>query len=209
MYRINEKLAIDKGLIVNNDKSKYNNLVKIYKYLLEYYISTRIDFLKYEELIKNSGLYIGINKKYKVLNEYLDLDYIFLINNLFVEKLSPDDIDRLMTKFKKDKISSELVDVIERTYKDIIYDNYINDKYQNIICKVCYGPVVPFNMVNNNSLVIKIYYGKNTINLDGDEFINLHEQQLAFFEELRLQIINEVKEKLDINCEVLLEKDLY
>ena len=209
MYRINEKLAIDKGLIVNNDKSKYNNLIKIYKYLLEYYISTRIDFLKYEELIKNSGLYIGINKKYKVLNEYLDLDYIFLINNLFVEKLSPDDIDRLMTKFKKDKISSELVDVIERTYKDIIYDNYINDKYQNIICKVCYGPVVPFNMVNNNSLVIKIYYGKNTINLDGDEFINLHEQQLAFFEELRLQIINEVKEKLDINCEVLLEKDLY
>lgn len=209
MYRINEKLAIDKGLIVNNDKSKYDNLVKIYKYLLEYYISTRIDFLKYEELIKNSGLYIGINKKYKVLNEYLDLDYIFLINNLFVEKLSLDDIDRLMTNFKKDKISSELVDVIERTYKDIIYDNYINDKYQNIICKVCYGPVVPFNMVNNNSLVIKIYYGKNTINLDGDEFINLHEQQLAFFEELRLQIINEVKEKLDINCEVLLEKDLY
>ena len=209
MNRINEKLAIEKELIINGDKSKYYDLVKMYKYLLEYYIGTRVEFLKYEELIKNSGLYIGINSKYKNLNEYLKLDYIFLINNLFVEKLSIEDINVLMTKFDRNNISNELILIVERTYKDIIYDNYIKGEYQNSIYKVCYGPVVPFNMVDNNALVFKIYYGKNLIDKDGSEFIELHEKQLSFFHNLISKLKDEIKEKLDINCEILLEKDLY
>ena len=209
MGRINEKLALEKGLIIDNDESRYNEVVKKYKYLLEYYVSLKVDLLKYEDLIKESGLYIGINTKYKSLNEYLNLDYIFLINNLFVEKLSIDDINTLMSKFDKNSITDEMMDIISRTYKDVIYDNYFKGEYQNIVCKVCYGPVVPFNMVDNNSLVFKIYYGKNLINLDGDEFIKLHEKQLAFFDELIDKIKNEVKEKLDINCDILLEKDIY
>ena len=68
-----------------------------------------------------------------------------------------------MTKFDKNNISDELISIIEKTYKDVIYDNYIHGQYQDIICKVCYGPVVPFNFVDNNALVFKIYYGKNTI----------------------------------------------
>ena len=32
----NEVLSIKKGLITDNNQSKYNDLVKIYKYLLEY-----------------------------------------------------------------------------------------------------------------------------------------------------------------------------
>lgn len=209
MQKINKKMAIAKGLFIVGDTTKYDELVKIYKYLLEYYINSKIDLSKYEELIKNSGLHIGINAKYKSLNEYLSLNYIFLINNLFVEKLSVENINLLMTKFDKNKISDELLNVVEKTYKDVIYDNYIQGQYQNIVCKVCYGPVVPFNMVDNNVLVFKIYYGKNMINLDGDEFIELHEKQLLFFNELISKLSSEVKEKLGINCEVLLEKDLY
>ena len=209
MQKTNKKMAVEKGLFIMDDATKYNELVKIYKYLLEYYINSKIDLLKYEELIRDSGLYIGINSKYKLLNEFLKLDYIFLINNLFVEKLSVEDINLIMTKFNKENISDELIGIVERTYKDVIYDNYFKGEYQNIIYKVCYGPVVPFNMVDNNAVVFKIYYGKNLIDKDGDDFIKLHEKQLAFFDDLINKIKNEVKEKLNVNCEVLLEKDIY
>lgn len=205
---INEKLAKEKGLITKEDKSKYDNLVKDYKYLLEYYINSIIDLSKYDDGIKNSGLYIGINPKYKSLNEYLKLDYLFLINRLFVEKLSVEDI-KLMDNFNKENITDELIKMVEKTYKDVIYSNYIDGEYKDIVCKTCYGPVVPFNFVDNDSLVLKIYYGKNLTNADGEEFIKLHENQLAFFHKLIDQIKKDFKEKLDIKCEVLLEKDLY
>ena len=209
MSRINKALTIEKGLIVNSNQSKYDLVVNIYKYILEYYINSKINLSKYDNLIKNSDLFIGVNTKYKSLNYYLNLEYIFLINNLFIEKLSIEDINLLIDKFDKNNISNELINIVERTYKDVIYDNYIKGQYQNIICNVCYGPPAPFNLVNNNVLVFKIYYGKNLITLDGDEFVELHKKQLAFFDDLINKLKTEVKETLNINCEVLLEKDIY
>lgn len=204
----NLELAKEKGLIVNEDKSKYDDLVKKYKYLLEYFLSTIIDFKKYENEIDNSNLYIGKNSKFKSLNSYLDLDYIFLISNLFVEKLSVNDINLLMS-FDNVNVTNELIDLIKRTYKDIIYDNFFKGEYKNISYKVCYGPIIPSNMVNNDSLAFKIYYGKNLTNFEDEEFIRVNENQLSFFNDLILKIKNEVKEKLNINCEILLEKDIY
>ena len=206
MSKINLELAKEKGLIINEDQSKYDELVKKYKYLLEYYIDSKMNLFQYEELINNSGLSIGKNSKYKSLHEYLKLDYIYLLNNLFIEKLSIEDINLLE---KIDLNNNEVINFIERTYKDIIYDNYFKGEYQNNIYKVCYGPVVPFNFVDNDSLVLKIYYGKNLIDVDGEEFIKLHEKQLAFFDKLIEKIKNDFKEKLNIKCEVLLEKDIY
>lgn len=208
MGRINEELARQKGLITERDTSKYEELVKKYKYLLEYFISTKIDLSKYEDMIKNSGLYIGVNDKYKSLNEYLKLDYIFLITNLFVEKLSLEDIS-LLEGFDNNNITDEVMGVIARTYKDVIYDNFFKGEYQNIKYNVCYGPMVPINFVDNDAIAFKIYYGKNQIDLDGDEFIELHKKQLSFFDELINKFKEEIKEKLDINCGVLLEKDIY
>ena len=209
MKRNNVQEAIIKGLVINNNSDKYDNLVKIYKYLLEYYISSKVNLSKYDEMIKNSNLYIGVNNKYKGINEYLKLDYIFLINELYVEKLSIQDIDILLNKFDKDNINDEVINIISRTYKEVIYDNFKNNEYCNEKYKVFYGTAVPKNAVNNDSLVLKIYYGKNLINLDGDEFIELHKKQLAFFDELINNIKQEVFNNLNINCEVLLEKDIY
>ncbi len=190
---INKKLSITKGLIINDNNTIYNEVAYKYKYVLEYYISTIIDLKKYEKEINDSKLFIGKNNKYKKLNNYLNLDYIFLINNLFVEKLSKEDIDLLQTAFNKDNISNELLDLIRRTYKDIIRDNYLDGDYNNSIYKVCYGPFIPSNMVDNDALVFKICYGKNTLNLDGDDFIELNKKQLSFFKELIDKIKEEIK----------------
>ena len=200
---INVALAKEKGL----DESKYDKLVKNYMYLLEYYINSKVNLSKYDELIKNSDLCFGINKKYQSLNEYFSFNYIFLINNLFVEKLSKKDLE-LLDSFNN-IINNELIDLVDRTYKEVIYDNYVDGKYLDNVIKVCYGALIPSNMVDNNALVFKIYFGKNKIDLSGEDFIELTEKQYSFLDDIAKKIKNDIKNKINTNCEVLIEKDIY
>ena len=200
---VNIALAEKKGL----DKSKYDKLVKNYMYLLEYYINSKIDLSRYDELIKNSDLYYGINTKYQSLNEYFSFNYIFLINNLFVEKLSIKELE-LLDSFN-DVVNNELIDLVDRTYKEVIFDNFNNGNYQDNVSKVCYGSLIPSHMVDNNALVFKIYFGKNKIDLSGQEFIELTEKQYDFLDNIANKIKEDIRNKLNTNCEVLIEKDIY
>ncbi len=197
----------NEDLIKKKNINNYDDLINKYHYLLEYYLSTKINFQKYEKKINESNLYIGKNPKYRKLNYYLNLDYIFLINRLFIEKLSLEDLD-LLKKFNKD-IDNNLVMMIKRTFKDIIYDNYLKTEYVNDIYKVCYGDFIPDNLVNNNALVLKIYYGKNTKDLDEDAFIDNHLKQELFFKELINELKKDIEKNFDVPCEILLAKDIY
>ncbi len=211
MNNMNIEEARNKGLIAGNDMSVYKKVQKEYKYIFEYYLSSIIDFNKYEKEIDNSNLYIGIGKnlKFKMLNEYMNLDYFFFISNLFVEKLCKNDIELLLAKFNKNNISDELVEMVKRTYKDVIKNNFFRGEYTDKVYKVCYGPIVPINFVDNDALVFKLYYGKNLINLEKSEFIALHQKQLVFLNEITKRIIDEIKEKIGVKCAFLLEKDIY
>ena len=211
MNNMNIEEARNKGLIAGNDMSVYKKVQKEYKYIFEYYLSSIIDFNKYEKEIDNSNLYIGIGKnlKFKMLNEYMNLDYFFFISNLFVEKLCKNDIELLLAKFNKNNISDELVEMVKRTYKDVIKNNFFKGEYTDKVYKVCYGPIVPINFVDNDALVFKLYYGKNLINLEKSEFIALHQKQLVFLNEITKRIIDEIKEKIGVKCAFLLEKDIY
>ncbi len=204
---INIELAKSKGLITDND-ALYKELEKKYKYLLEYYLSTVIDFNKYENMINTSNLYIGKNSKYQRLNEYLKLDYIFLINNLFIEKLDNSNLD-LLKNFNKDNITSNLIDMVKNTCSDVIKDNYHKGNYIDEIYKVCYGPVVPFNFVDNNSLVFNFIYGKNLIEVNGDKFFELDEKQNKFNNETTEELKKEKLDKTGLKAEVLISKDIY
>jgi hypothetical protein len=204
---INIELAKAKGLITDND-NLYKELEKKYKYILEYYLNTIIDFSIYENMISSSNLYIGKNKKYQDLNEYLKLDYLFFINNLFIEKLDDNNLT-LLKNFNKDNITDEVVNMIKNTYSDVIKDNYFKENYTDQIYKVCYGPVVPINFVDNNSLVFRFIYGKNLIDLNGDEFFELDKKQKDFINEVIDKLKNEIFDKTGLKTEVLITKDIY
>ena len=204
---INIELAKAKGLITDND-NLYKELEKKYKYILEYYLNTIIDFSIYENMISSSNLYIGKNKKYQDLNEYLKLDYLFFINNLFIEKLDDNNLT-LLKNFNKDNITDEVVNMIKNTYSDVIKDNYFKEKYTDQIYKVCYGPVVPNNFVDNNSLVFRFIYGKNLIDLNGDEFFELNRKQQKYINDTLDNLKKELLDKTGIKAEILITKDIY
>jgi len=210
--RINKELAIQKELIVNDNNSLYIQLENFYKFLFENYILKDLNLDKYNNLFKNSELDFGIAQptKEQLLdkNSYLNLEYIYILNNFFVEKLSLEDINILKKYMTMQQIilTSELTELLKRTYKDIIKDNYTSKGYTEDIYNVCYGYMVPSNFAKNNALVIKIIYGRNTKQYNNEEFIENLKEKNKFIENISNEIIQEVKNKLDLECNILIEK---
>ena len=103
-------------------------------------------------------------------------------------------------------------DFIFRTYKEVIRDNYFHNQYQDAVYKVSYDNVSSeqfaniFYFANNDALVFRILYSQDSKKYSDTDFVkNLHEKK-NFLEDIKRQIINEVKEKLQMECYVFEEK---
>jgi len=209
---MNNELASAKGLIKGEDKSLYIALQEIYKYLFEVYIFSKVNLKKYDEEIKNSEYYFGKpnpNSKQLIsgLREFMGLDHIYLLNNFFIEKLEMNEIELLKGNLgKKIEASKELLEMVERTYKEIIKKNFFKGEYTDNVYKVCYGVAVPSNFADNNAIVLKIYYSKNTKKLNDEEFINNLVKQKELIKGLKERLKKEMEDKLGVPCEVLDEK---
>ena len=101
---------------------------------------------------------------------------------------------------------------ISRTYKEVIRDNYFHNQYQDAVYKVSCDNVSSeqfaniFYFANNDALVFRILYSQNSKKYSDTDFVkNLHEKK-NFLEDIKRQIINEVKEKLQMECYVFEEK---
>lgn len=201
---MNKQQAMLKGL----SEANYKALENKYKYLFEKYLFSKTNLRPFEIRLDNSNCYIGVghptpNQLISGLNEYLGSKYVYILNNFFVEKLSSEELRYLSICSYDDPQAMEF---IARTYKEIIKNNFTNGIYTDKIYKVCYGVAVPENFVQNDALVFKIFHGKNSKSLEGEEYINNMGKQREFFDALKKDIINEVSTKLNIPCAVLVEK---
>ena len=210
---VNIELAKQKGLIVNDDNSKYRLLENLYKYLFENYLNEQVNLKKYDEELLNSELDFGIShpipyQKGNELNDFFKFNYIFLLNDFFIEKLSSDDINVLLNSLKIEKLvpTPELMEIIKRTYIDVIKNNYTKNGYVDEIFKVSYGEFHPGNFVSNNALVLKIFYGKNKKQMTDEEYLQNMKEKKDYLNNLVERIKNEINGKLDINVELLTEK---
>ena len=207
---INKELAIQKGLIVDNNNSKYIKLENTYKYLFEYWLVSQIDLEKYNQKIKNSKLDFGIpnpnkNQLISGLKEFLNLDYIYIINNFFIEKLNIND-KNILNNFSQGKPNEKELNLIRRTYKEIIKNNYLHQEYTDKIYNICYGYAIPSNFALNNNLVLKIYYSKNKYRLDDEKFIENISLKKEFLNKISENIVKDIKNRLDIDTTIMIEK---
>jgi len=213
MKNINKELAIQKGLIIEDNYDWYNNIEKVYKYLFESYLMRMVNLKEYNDKIKNSGLDFGVSHPTQAqlisgIPEYLNLEYIYLLNNFYVEKMDINYINVLKEYAVKGDftLNDVVIDIVKRTYKDVIRNNYRDGSYTNDSYKICYGYAIPSNMCDNDALVLKIYYSKNTTTMNDIEFIKNIKDKEAYLKEVSNHLINEIKEKLDINVCILVEK---
>lgn len=210
---VNIELARQKGLIVADDSSKYRLLENLYKYLFENYLNEQVNLKKYDEELLNSELDFGIShpileQKGNNLNDFLKFNYIFLLNDFFIEKLSIEDINVLLNSLKLQKLvpTKELMEMIKRTYVDVIKNNYTKNGYVDDVFKVSYGEFHPGNFVSNNALVLKIFYGKNKRQMTDEEYLLNMKEKKEYLNNFIQRLKNEITNKLNISVEVLSEK---
>ena len=210
--RINKKLAISKGLITGDNYDLYSNVANAYKSIFEQILLSKVNLKNYDSLIEKSNLDFGISNPRKEqlctnLSEYLNCKYIYLINNFFVEKLSLDSIELFKKYINKENVdNNNLLTIVKSTYKEVLKDNYRRNGYSNEKYKVCYGSFIPSNCVNNDSLVLKIVYSRNTKQLSDDDYIRNMREKGEFLDSIVKDISVDLKNNMNVDCDVIVEK---
>lgn len=207
MQNYNENLIKSKNISLE----EYGILKKTYKQLFEIYLQNKIDLKLYDNKIKNSDLDFGKGYPTKSnlindLGEYLGLNYIYIINDFFIEKLSINDLNELRKVYQEKKYNINTIKMIEKTYKEVLNNNFVNGKYVNEPFNRCYGPVIPKNFALSDSLVIKIIFGKNTKQYDDEEYLVNAKAKTNFLNILCNDLKKEIEENLGIKVTILREK---
>lgn len=162
-YTFNEELIRKKQL-----QYDYWILYSKYRYLIEQYFLKKLNLDTYDNRIKNSKLtFKPMNDNEK--NAYqryssMNLSFITLLNNKYIERLSIEDLQKL-----REATEIEL-QFIERTYKELIIPEVLDNCTSiNYLSATSSG-----NFVNPEAIVFYINYERNGVgNTDIERTINL------------------------------------
>ena len=150
-------LLVSKGLYKDDDYTdKFYKLYKRYHILLDKYLVRKFSLDKYDKYVDEARLrFIPVDKENMDYYQYIsqmDLNYLYLRNNIYVEKLSNEDIATILD-IKGNFLeypSEESFELIERTYRDIID---VNNK-PNAVHMCRYGPDNDNYWFPSNELII-------------------------------------------------------
>lgn len=206
--RVNFELAKEKKLIVDNDYKIYALIQSLYLKALEKYISMYVDLKKYDDEIFDSNLDFGLLPNDRKIPyhkiSYLNLKYIYIRNFLFIEKLNNEDLEIFWNKIKNNnyEIDDTLLNIVQRTFKDIINNNYVVNEYKNDFI-ISYGPANPITMTKSDDLVINIQYGFNTKKLSDEEYEENLKQKKELISEIKKELIDKLS-SLGVNVRVFI-----
>jgi len=181
---INYDLLKEKGLGDTEPNERYFKLVNNYKSIFETYLKDILPLEQIDKNMKESKLkFMPIkeeNMDYYQITSTMGLSYIYLRNDLHVEKLNTEDLDYLENITSLDDESKNF---ISRTYKKVI--NPYNESQT-----IFYGPENGKFLCDSNDIVIGIRYDEFDSELEDSEF------EKNFIEQLKL--INQVSTVLEI-----------
>ena len=203
---MDKSLAREKGLINDESTSRYDELENYYKYLFENYLLSKVNLYFFVDKINKSelGFECPIVKKSvpNGLQENFAFNYIFDLNDFFIEKLSKEELDLLGHSYdKKISSSTELTNLIKNTYNEVIKNTTIKDENAKII----YGGFAPMNAARNGSIVLKIYYRLQERYEEKDTYIERFKAATQFINNIRVDIHELVERDLNTNCDVLVQ----
>lgn len=203
---IDKQQAIIKKLIIDDNYDLYLNVQALYKKVFDNYLEKLIPINNIiDETLKNCNLDYGkLEENRKNIYQkfsYLNSDYLFVRNFFYIERLDEKYLNKFIEKIKRNcfSIDDEIIEMVKLTYKDIIK---VISKKTTETFKTFYGITTPNFLFDNDSLVLFINYGKNTINLQGKEFIDNKIKKEKYLDKLIKEIKLIFEEKLDCKTEV-------
>ena len=120
--------------------------------------------------------------------------------------MSINDLNELRRVYQEKKYNLNTKKMIERTYKDVLNNNFVNGEFKDVPFNRCYGPMVPKNFALSDSLVIKIIFGKNIKQYNDDEYLANAKAKTNFLNILSNELKKEIEEKFGIRVTILREK---
>lgn len=173
----NNDLLEEKGFKIDDGDNEYFKLLNNYKKLFENYLKEKLPLQLIDDNMKKSDLkFVPIKEEdmdFYQISSTMGLDYIYLRNNLYIEKLNKEDLELLSTLETYD---DKAKDFINRTYLTVI-NPYENDEKRIMF----YGPENGKHLCDSTDVVLGIRYDEFEPNGMGDE-----EFQKNFLEQLRL-----------------------
>ena len=203
---MDKKQAKEKGLITDESTKRYDELENYYKYLFENYLLTKINLYFFIDKISKSELGFECpelgNAIPNKLRENFAFNYIYNLNDFFIERLSEEQLNLLSRSYdNKISSSSALTELINDTYKDVIVNSTMEDENAKII----YGNSSLSNAARNGSIVLKIYYKLIERYEERDEFIKRYKSANEFIKGISIDIHDLVERDLKTNCDVLVQ----
>lgn len=135
---------------------RYCLLYWIYRNLFDCFLKQKLNLAEYDCRIADSGLrFFPVGKNEMDIHQYLStmgLRFFYLRNELYVEKLSPADIDTLLSLPAQDVLNPkpETLKMIERTWKTVI--DYVVEPDEEGMSR--YGPDSDDYWFESDQLVI-------------------------------------------------------
>lgn len=202
--KLNESLFNDMD---NNMKETYLEIYSIYRKLFSEYIIDKLQIKNYDFELMNSNLnFVKVIEKdmdiYQNFNKEI-LNYFYIRNNLYIERLTPSERKILYTKFLSGDYSLDenTKVIIENSYKRIIFEDIHKDGSN---CYINMGPDNSDYYVPNQSIVIGFRYDEfNLNNLSDEQWDNLHDKQLLYLSEFLLKMSKEISSKVNIPIQVI------
>ena len=184
------ELAITKGLALNNElNERFIRLENKYRKYFMKYIYETLNLEKYDKEIEDSNLkFCSCEEEFQeYYQKESNLKYIYIKNNLHIERLSDNDLQILETS----EDEKELLDLIKNTYEEIIKIKCLNGKKtpEKFLTQMFKGYDTRSTMLPNDALIIIIREGR-----EKNKFNNYEE--LCYSLKERDKFIENIKEKI-------------
>ena len=187
----------------DNERNEYVSQYLSYSKLFLKYLFEKYDLYKYDKMFEKE-LFTPVSEEEYDIYQKISGDFskfLFLRNDLYIERLSKDDREFLNNKSRNNdfELDSKAIDFIERTFRNVVLEN-CNDSYN-----ILYGP--------NNSEFIKpcnaLVFGFKDDEFglregENDEgWRKRHLQQLLSFDVISGFICDSISDELNIPVEVI------
>ncbi len=199
----NSKIILDD---MNKDAQDfYLSIYALYMDLFNQYIIKNTHIKDYDDIVSNDdlGYQVVADENKDIYQQFSDnfLQYFYIRNNLYLERLSNDDINLLKEKiidenFELDEATEELV---SRTFRSVIFENINGDVEHTFLTN--FGPEDRKFFAYNHSLVIGVRFL-----MDYDDLENYFtlENNLV---ELCQKVENSLMESLNMDVKVIQYND--
>lgn len=204
--------AKEKGL--SDDGETFNEtyfyVQAAYKYVFCQYLNHEVGLQSYDETMVNSALsFLPLASEAETFyqkNNPLELQFIYLRNNFYVEKLEQSDLETIKSALQSEAdLTENLLALVQRTYSIVIKTSTAEDK------EVSYEIIYEAGMLSvktalNDALVIAI---SDAYAWDADGNLISAENERAkeaFVENLAQEMENALNDKLDVPVTIFLYK---